>query len=177
MTDCTLIADFSQPGAAERWFPVNDTVMGGRSDGGPRFEDGAMVFEGTLRTEDGGFASVRLPMTPGVMAGATSLRVTAIGDGRAYDAAFETDVTAEPGRGGGPASERRVSFGVPIKGLAAGEVATGTADLLATEPTFHGEPVPGAAFDPSAVVELGLFIADGRDGPFRLAVRRIEACR
>ena len=168
MADCTLIADFAEDGAHDRWFPVNDTVMGGRSDGAPRFEDGAMVFEGVLRTRGGGFASVRLPMTPGAMAGAATLRVTGTGDGRAYAATFRTDATVGPGRS--------VSFSAPIEGLPEGGRGVGTADLSVVKAGFRGRPVPGATFDPARVAELGVILADGRDGPFRLAVRRIEAC-
>ena len=53
--DFGLLADAS-------WFAVNDTVMGGVSNGEVTFGDGTMVFEGAVSTDnDGGFASVRSP--------------------------------------------------------------------------------------------------------------------
>ena len=36
--------------------------MGGRSEGGVRFEDSAMVFSGDIDTNGGGFSSVRLKL-------------------------------------------------------------------------------------------------------------------
>jgi NADH dehydrogenase [ubiquinone] 1 alpha subcomplex assembly factor 1 len=56
-----LVFDFGTGGASD-WYAVNDTVMGGVSNGTLSFEDETMVFEGNVSTEsNGGFASIRSP--------------------------------------------------------------------------------------------------------------------
>lgn len=56
-----LVVDFGEDGE-ESWYAVNDTVMGGVSDGDVSFGENSMVFEGAVSTDNnGGFASVRSP--------------------------------------------------------------------------------------------------------------------
>ena len=43
-------------------------------------------------------------------------------------------------------------------------------------PTVRGRTVPAPAFDPVRATSIGIIISDGRDGPFELAVRSIQAC-
>ena len=45
---------------AERWYAINDGVMGGRSRGTFDIEQGLLVFRGSLNTNGGGFASIRI---------------------------------------------------------------------------------------------------------------------
>lgn len=44
------------------------------------------------------------------------------------------------------------------------------------EASIRGQPVPDAVFDPSEVVEIGIIIYDGKDGPFEMKLKRIETC-
>ncbi|MDG1478776.1 MAG: CIA30 family protein [Myxococcota bacterium] len=60
-SDDALVFDFGVDGEAD-WYAVNDTVMGGVSNGALSFEDETMVFEGNVSTDsNGGFASIRSP--------------------------------------------------------------------------------------------------------------------
>ncbi len=68
---------------------MNDNVMGGRSSGGPAFENSAMVFEGEIDTNGGGFSSVRAEITPTTLAGFTHLIVRARPDQRTYKITLE----------------------------------------------------------------------------------------
>ena len=43
--------------------------------------------------------------------------------------------------------------------------------------SVFGQPVRAEPLDPSAVREVGLYILDGQDGPFRLEVDVIRAYR
>lgn len=54
-----MVIDFGKE-KEDSWFSVNDTVMGGRSDGNSNYSENGLVFEGSVSFENnGGFASVR----------------------------------------------------------------------------------------------------------------------
>src|SRR5690348_5989802 len=83
-----VVVDLRNPDNVAGWTTVNDPVMGGRSTSNVAYGDGGLVFSGDLSLENnGGFASARSPQDPGIgerAAGATSLRVRAVGDGKTY---------------------------------------------------------------------------------------------
>ena len=59
----TMRIDFGQEDGSLDWQPVNDTVMGGESVGVAEYTDSAVLFEGTVSTENnGGFVSLRSPV-------------------------------------------------------------------------------------------------------------------
>ncbi|MCO4747377.1 MAG: CIA30 family protein [Proteobacteria bacterium] len=61
LSDDALVVDFGLLGETS-WYSVNDTVMGGVSDGRIDYTSNEMVFEGTVSTDsNGGFTSVRSP--------------------------------------------------------------------------------------------------------------------
>ena len=61
LADDHLIYDFGA-GADTSWFAVNDTVMGGVSQGEVAYTETGFVFEGPVSTDsNGGFTSVRSP--------------------------------------------------------------------------------------------------------------------
>ena len=161
---------FDTAEAVQPWRAVNDGVMGGLSSGGPDFDaraggSGALVFSGTLNTNGGGFSSIRHPMTPGDLRGADGLRLRVRSDGRAYRLTFRT---SQAWRG------RSVSWQVPIPQTAPGEWTDVTARFKDAEASIFGRPVDAGSFDPVDVREMGLILADGRDGPFRLEVAAVE---
>jgi hypothetical protein len=45
------------------------------------------------------------------------------------------------------------------------------------EATAHGEPVSPSPLNLSAVTSIGIYIIDGKDGPFRLEIGWIRAYR
>lgn len=152
--------------APEEWLVVNDGVMGGLS----RSEfvaasDGHATFRGEMSLENnGGFASVRGYVPEGIPAEARTLEIRVRGDGRTYQ------VRLRMGRGFDGiayasefATEKDTwqTIRLPLSGLA---------------PTYRGRR-PGNAppLDLDAVRQLGLMIADKREGPFRLDVEWIRA--
>lgn len=169
-TPCDFALDMSDPAAVERFRVVLDGVMGGKSTGTRYFEsgegqDGHMVFRGAINTDGGGFSSMRMEVEQGRLSGARALRLRLRPDGRAYQLRFRT---SERFRG------RSVSYGVAIPATPPGEWAEVEVPLEDFTTTIFGRTVPAAPFEAADVRELGIILADGVDGPFRLEVARVE---
>lgn len=164
---CTTLLEHSEQDVDNPWQTVNDGVMGGRSDGGSVLENGALKFAGVTNTNGGGFSSIRLRMPPGAMAGANRLKVHMKRDARTYSMTLRTNVTSYG---------RRIAFRAPIVDAPEGEWGSGVLAFDTMKASIWGRSVRDAVFDPSEVVELGLIIYDGKDGPFEMQLKRIEAC-
>lgn len=158
---------FENPTERQGWRAVNDGVMGGKSLGGPRFENDHMLFEGVINTNGGGFSSIRKDITPGSLKDASGLKLRTKPDGRNYKLTFRTDARH---RG------RLISFQGAIPQSKAGQWSDVTVSFDDLTASLFGQPVKGKAFDNAAVQEIGIIIADGQDGPFRLEVDWIKAC-
>jgi len=160
----SIVIDFGDPDEVRRWHAVDDVVMGGRSSSRlvVSAEDTAL-FVGELSLENnGGFASVRTSGARCSLVGARSVRLSVKGDGRTYRlrCVAETDI-GEIGY--------QVSFQTR-----AGEWMEVELPLSDFEPRWRGRPVENApALHPAAVHGLGLMIADGQQGVFRLELRSI----
>ena len=152
-----VLADFSDEAAASSWAIVNDTGRGGRSSSQFRIEDGALQFSGTLNTNGGGFASVRgTPMRTGV-SGHNLIRLMVRGDGRTYQLRLASAATA---------TTYRATFGTePQQWL---EVELPLEDFRAT---WRGRVLDRPPIQAQDVGGLGLLLADGKDGPFSVAIR------
>jgi hypothetical protein len=160
----TALFSFATPASVEGWFNQNDTVMGGVSLGTASWADGALVFSGDLSLDNGGgFTSVVSSPDPALglaAAGAAGLVVDASGDGRTYT----LQLRAADGR-------RWVqSFTPAIEG---GEVVLPLDGFTAVD--FRLDPVAPTPVDPSALDSMALYLVDGVEGPFRLAVAAILA--
>lgn len=155
------LMDFAADADEPRWIAVNDGVMGGRSRGGPAVADGVLVFAGELSLENnGGFSSARTVGRTYDFSGADAVVLRVRGDGRRYQLRLATD-----------ASYRgiAVSWGAGFATVAGQwiEVRIRLADL---RPSVRGQALQGPPMDPSLVREIGLLIADKREGAFRLEV-------
>ena len=143
------------------WTAVNDPVMGGRSTSTAVFGDGGLVFSGNISLDNnGGFASARGPFDTDLgrrAAGATSLGVRALGDGKTYVLKVET---GQPWsyiqRFSAEAGVRR-TYDLPVGGF---------------QPVGRFlDPAPGAPpLDPSLISRVALYILDKQQGPFQLVV-------
>ncbi|MEM9179727.1 MAG: CIA30 family protein [Pseudomonadota bacterium] len=165
---CKTLLEHFEGETDNPWRTVNDGVMGGLSSGGSVLQNGALTFSGVTNTNGGGFSSLRIPLLPGAMAGADRLKVYMKRDARTYSITLRTNVTSYG---------RRIAFRAPITGANEGEWSHGELAFDTLKASIWGRPVPGADFDPSEVVEIGLIIYDGKDGPFEMQLKRIEACR
>ncbi len=168
--DCIRLTDFALDAENFGWFIVNDNVMGGRSSGGPVFENSVMLFEGEINTDGGGFSSVRAEIAPTTLAGFTHLIVRARTDERTYKITLEDGLQTR---------DRRVS---QQQTLLFGESdddgwQTARIDFDRLDPRIFGRAVASDPFRPDLATQLGIMISDGVDGPFRIEVDRIDACR
>jgi hypothetical protein len=168
-SDVSLV-DLQNAGAVAAWTTVNDPVMGGRSTSGVAFADGGLVFSGTISLDNnGGFASARSPQDPGIgrkAAGASSLRVRAVGDGKTY--------LLKVGQAGRPWSyiqRFRTDAGVartydlPVDGFEA------VGKRLDPAPDAPRTP------DPASIDQVAVYILDEQQGPFALTLSAIDASR
>jgi len=152
---------FETPAEMDRWRAVNDGVMGGRSSGGPVAGDGHMVFAGVINTNGGGFSSIRRSLDGRQIKNARAVTMRVKSDGRTYGLRFRTNVTYWG---------RRIAFGKPVPVTKAGEWETVTIPLENMRASLYGRGVQGAEFVAADVVETGIILADGQDGPFRLEI-------
>ncbi|MEM9377105.1 MAG: CIA30 family protein [Pseudomonadota bacterium] len=165
---CTTIIEHHADDQDNPWQTVNDGVMGGLSSGGSALQDDGLVFSGITNTNGGGFSSVRVALPAGLMDGADHLKVHMKRDARTYSLTLRTNVTS---------FGRRVAFRAPIENAPQGAWGDGILSFENLRASIWGRTVRNAKFDPSDVVELGLIIYDGADGPFEMKLKRIEACR
>jgi hypothetical protein len=166
-TTCTTIIEHKKVDTENPWFTVNDGVMGGLSTGGSTLNEGVLTFAGITNTNGGGFSSVRQPVSLGIMSGARKIQIYMKRDAREYSLTMRTNVTV---------NGRRIAFRGALVGAPIGEWGYGTVFFDRLDASFRGRAIPGAVFDPAEVVELGLIIYDGKDGPFEMQLKLIEVC-
>lgn len=154
----------------QRWYAVNDGVMGGVSQSGFHVAEGEGRFAGdTSLANGGGFASVRREPAAFertlVAADGIALRVR--GDGRTYQLRLKSRALDE-------GSAYRVAF-TPN----AGEWQTLRFGWSEFEAVRRGKRLTRApVLAPGSIYQLGLLIADRKAGPFCLRLAQLDAwCR
>ena len=163
-----LLDDFTDAEACrERWITVNDGVMGGKSKGGPTFEDGRLNFAGTINTDGGGFSSIRTRPDEHDLTGTAGLLLRVKGDGRTYEASLRTD--AKLGR-----------WWIPVRAefeTTEGEWVEVFVPYDAMTPSIMGRVIEKnpPALELDKVKSFGIMLADGQDGDFTLEVDWIKA--
>ena len=149
------LMQFDGSASEPRWVAVNDGVMGGRSQGGPALVDGNLQFRGELSlANNGGFSSVRTVGQTFDFSGATTVVLRVRGDGRPYQLRLSG---AERFRG------IAVSYGGEFA-TRAGQWVEVRLPLASLEPTVRGMRLDGPPIDQTDVREIGLLIADKREG-------------
>ncbi len=152
---------FDRPDEPE-WTVVNDGVMGGRSAGFVSVQDGALRFTGTLVTQGGGFTLTRAQRKSD-LTGQLGVELRVRGSGRCFEVELD-DGTRRYGR---PVS-RRASFATSA------EWTVVRVPFSAFRSTIFGQVVSAPPFDPARIQSVGLYMADGQDGAFRLEVDYIS---
>ncbi len=154
--------DFSSADEAS-WVVVNDGVMGGRSAGYVTVADGVLRFTGTLVTQGGGFTSVRARRVID-LTGKIGLELRVRGSGRQFEVEVDDGV-----RTYGRNVSRRAAF------PSSSEWTLVRVPFSTLRSTVFGQAVNAAPIDLARIRGVGLYMADGQDGPFRLEVDYIRA--
>lgn len=165
------------------WGTLNDTVMGGRSQGGCRTTSEGLLLEAEVVAEGGGFVSCRSPQwqPPLDLGNAQGLELLLDGDGRRYKLAIA--LADLPGRLAEvlPGGLRWVAdFDTQ-----AGGTTRVVIPFSSLQPTVRANPVTlPLSFDPSRIAQIQLLhsrFSDGggdnpgfRAGPLRLLLRQIN---
>ncbi len=90
--DMKMISNFDGDKDEPKWFSVDDSVMGGISQGKPVTKDGTMIFSGEISLENnGGFSSLRTGDCNYDFTGKKGFILRVKGDGRTYKMRIETD--------------------------------------------------------------------------------------
>jgi len=163
--DARVLTDFTAEHAGLDWFVVNDNVMGGRSEGDFRIEQGELHFAGRTNTRGGGFSSIRTKPVQLDLAAYSGIRLQVHGDGRRYTWRLTTDA-----RWRGRAVAYWAEFDTQ-------DAAWSTVDIPFADfvPRFRGERLDGPELDPAQVTGMGLMIYDNLDGPFELRLDSVGA--
>ena len=86
-----LLTDFTSGSADLGWYVLNDNVMGGRSEGTFKEEEGTLIFTGDTNPRGGGFSSIRTQTIELDLSGQSGIRLRVKGDGRRYTWRLTTD--------------------------------------------------------------------------------------
>lgn len=164
------LVDVTDAAQVAAWTTVNDPVMGGASTSQVTYGDGGLVFSGDVSLQNnGGFASARSPEDPeigGRAAGATSLRVRAVGDGKIY--LLKVGIAVQPWsyiqRFPTEAGVEQI-HDLPVAGF---------------EPVgMRLDPAPEAptTLNPAEIDQVAVYILDKQQGPFMITINDIGAIR
>ena len=138
------------------WRVINDNVMGGRSVGVVTRTEEFLSFSGSLNTNGGGFASIRVPAGNLMANEATGVRLRVRGDGREYTFRLRP-------------RNSRISYWSQFA-TEDGKWLEVTLPFASFWPNWRGRRLNAPAVTAGEVAELGLMINDGIDGAFALEV-------
>ena len=157
---------FDQSQEQQRWYAVDDGVMGGSSQSTFSVSQGVGHFHGEVSLENGGgFASVRREPNDfeSGFAHATRIRLRVRGDGRTYQLRLKSAAL-------GASSAYRVAF-TPRQDA----WETLTFPWAAFEAVRRGTRLSDAPpLAPDDIHQIGFLIADRTSGPFCLQVASVE---
>ncbi|MFT6287417.1 MAG: NADH dehydrogenase [ubiquinone] 1 alpha subcomplex assembly factor 1 [Halieaceae bacterium] len=156
--------DFQQSQELDNWVIVNDTVMGGRSRTLLDINDSYLSFSGTLSLENnGGFASIRRVYKGKAWLSDKPIQIKVKGDGREYQLRFRTNQRVD-------GVHHVARFKTKADGASVFQF--NQSDFV---PQFRGRIVKDTpALDFANIEQVGLMLADGNPGEFRLLLERIS---
>ncbi len=150
------IFDFTPTSDISNWRTVDDTVMGGRSDGHFRLnEDGHGEYSGRVSLENnGGFSSLRYRMPTIRIEGKTKVRLRLRGDGKRYQFRVKTS------------DYDRHSYVTYFE--TSGEWQEVELELKTMKPQFRGRSLNMDNYPAEMVSELAILIGNKKEQTFKL---------
>jgi hypothetical protein len=150
--------DFTPDSDIRNWRTVDDTVMGGRSDGNFRLNDaGHGEYTGHVSLENnGGFSSLRYRMPTLRVEGLTKIILRVKGDGKRYQ--FRTKTS----------DYDRYSYVTFFE--TTGEWQEITLDLKTMKPQFRGRVLNLPDYPAEMLSEVAILIGNKEEEDFRLAL-------
>ncbi len=148
--------DFTPKSDVSDWRTVDDTVMGGRSDGHFRLnEDGHGEYSGRVSLENnGGFSSLRYRMPTIRIEGKTKVRIRLRGDGERYQ--FRTKTS----------DYDRHSYVTYFE--TSGEWEEIELELQTMEPQFRGRSLNMENYPAEMLSEIAILIGNKKEQDFKL---------
>jgi hypothetical protein len=150
--------DFNGEADISNWKVEDDVVMGGRSDGHFKMEDGHGCFYGEVSLENnGGFSSVRYVNGEKMdISTFTHVVLRVKGDGKRYQLRFKSD------------QSERASYVDYIQ--TSGEWESLKLKLSDFEPIFHGEKMEIPNYPAEVMTEFGILIGNEEAESFKLLI-------
>jgi monofunctional biosynthetic peptidoglycan transglycosylase len=161
-----MLTDFSANSPDLGWYVQNDNVMGGRSEGGFKTDEGGeLIFAGSTNTDGGGFSSILTRPLQLDLSGYGGIQLRVKGDGRRYTWELQTNARYR---------NFKVSYWAEFDTVK-GEWTTVRIPFASFYPQFRGFNLDGPELDTSKISEFGLYIYDKLDGPFELRLDSVQA--
>jgi NADH dehydrogenase [ubiquinone] 1 alpha subcomplex assembly factor 1 len=152
---------FDKDNNAQRWYIVNDTVMGGISSSSVKVnEKGRLAFSGRVSTENnGGFAMTRMPTDINLNKQHSKIILRVKGDGKQYQLRLKSN------------ESQRYSYVQVFR--------TNTQEqeiilpLTGFYPTFRGRKLNFGNFSANQIKEIAILIGNKKDEDFSLEIIKI----
>lgn len=157
-----MIFDFDKGQSLRSWQVVDDTVMGGRSDGSFTLsDDGHGVFSGYVTTENnGGFSSVRHDFDKMNIEGYQKVVIKVKGDGKDYQFRVK--------------ASQRDYYSYITTFSTSGKWEEIVIPLKEMYPSYRGRKLDMPNFSADAIEEVTFLIGNKRKESFRLMIDKIE---
>ncbi|MEL6868372.1 MAG: CIA30 family protein [Pseudomonadota bacterium] len=159
-----MLTDFSTRTPDLGWFVVNDTVMGGRSEGEFAVRDEQLHFTGRTNTRGGGFSSIRSAALALDLSRHDGIRLRVRADGRRYSWQLRTSAQYYG---------RDIAYWADFE-TEAGEWQIIDIPFSRFVPKFRGTVLPGPSLNTGDITGMGLMIYDNRDGAFALQMDSVQ---
>mgnify|MGYP003973193129 FL=1 len=156
-----MLFDFNKKSSLSNWYIVDDVVMGGRSSGYLKIDDGHGRFGGNISLRNnGGFSSVRYQFKKKKVIQYDRLLIRVKGDGKKYQIRIKENVNDY------------FSYVADIK--TKNDWQTIEVALKSMYPVFRGRRLNQSNFSGKYLQELGFLIGNKKAEKFKLIIDKIE---
>lgn len=147
-----------------KWFVLNDGVMGWLSKWQIITNDNTLIFSGNINTNGGGFSSIRSRLSVWSLKNTTHIKLRVKSDLRNYKLSLRENYW------------NGISYQANIQSETPWEFENIHIPLSSLRPNYFGRPINVREFRKKQAWEIGFIISDGIDGSFKLEIDTIEFC-